>query len=191
MGRTGELVFGGTLEGKPETLSRHHQGRTENLRHVVVVAQNQDVTQSERQAYVVRQDLDLVAGHSPRPRSLGNLEDLVARVSVYGYQADTQQRGQRACGNAQQSHSSRTHNLLFQQQRQVVRLVIGTVRIGHQCSNQAVAIDQVCKGGVHIRVVIIHGFFLGRDAVVLAHGRELSFRSRTANKGWIEAVEVL
>ena len=92
--RAREVVARRLFERQPETLAGHHDRRPEHLRHVVEIAQQQHVVESERQADLRRQDLHLVAGHAARVGALRNLEQLVARRHLDGREARPAQHRQ-------------------------------------------------------------------------------------------------
>src|ERR1700684_1514660 len=74
MRRAGELITAGHFERQAEALTRHHQGRTEYLRHVIQVLQQQYVPDTDSQINCGRQNFHLVSRHAPRPGPFGNFE---------------------------------------------------------------------------------------------------------------------
>src|SRR5688572_20416564 len=79
MGSAIECVIRGFLERQAETLPGHHDGRAEHLRHLVEIAQQQYVVESEGQADPRGQYVHLVAGHAPRISALRYFESLLVR----------------------------------------------------------------------------------------------------------------
>src|SRR6185312_9197046 len=87
--------------------------------------------------------------------------------------------------------ASASARLLFEQDRQVVDVVIGAVPIGHERANLTAAIDQIGERGMRIGVRVADALLFGADAVVLAHGGELRGRAGAADESAIEAGEIL
>jgi hypothetical protein len=61
MGRAGKLIAAGHFERQAKALARHHQGRTEDLRHLIHIFQQQYIPDAERQKNLGRQNLHLIS----------------------------------------------------------------------------------------------------------------------------------
>src|SRR5438045_8773321 len=72
MGSTGELIVGSHTEWQTKALSGHHQHRTEDLRHVVIIDEDQDIFYTHCQPNLGGKDFNIVPRTSARPRPLGN-----------------------------------------------------------------------------------------------------------------------
>src|SRR5262245_45074630 len=75
---------------------------------------------------------------------------------------------------------------LLEQDLQIVRVVLSTVPIGHQCAQTTTAVDQKRVGRVREDIARSNSFPLGVDAIEPAHGGELLCGAGPADKSSIE-----
>src|SRR5262245_27208686 len=197
MRRTRELVLRGDFEGETKGLARHDQSRTEDLWHLIVISEHENVADAEHQPDPRWQDLDPIAALAARPGSLRNLEQLLTRVEAH--------RPERSGGDHDQHDRARkpeqpptraTHasaragaRRLLQQEFDVVRDVTGRLAERDEQAQLARAIDQVDEGGVmHLvtQLFVLAVLLLDRDTVRVPHGRQLLARARRTEKARIE-----
>jgi hypothetical protein len=90
--RAVELILRSLFERQAQHLTRHDERRAKDLRHVILIAQNQDVVQTDYESNLRGQNLYIVAGAPLRPSSFGNLEQLLSRFEANGQQRTREQR---------------------------------------------------------------------------------------------------
>ena len=143
---------GGLLERQPEALARASSasGRRSAARRQV--PQHQHIADAERQADVVRQDVDLVARHAPRPGPLRNLEELVAARRCRSARGRPTRAPRRRRAATITSTSERgAHGLTLRAGSSDRARNRRAVPIRHQRAQPAAAIDQIREGGVRRR----------------------------------------
>ncbi len=145
--RAGERIARSDLEWQAETLARHHQRRTEDLRHVVQVPQQQHVVHAERQAdlrgRISTLSPDMRRAQVPFGISKTSSRDANShrRERRPGEQAPSTpatSRNRKRCANDLHGEASRM--------RDVVDVVVGEMAEGHQRTQATLAIDQVDEG---------------------------------------------
>ena len=82
-----ELIPGRRTERKLEALTGHDQDRPEELRHIVMIPQDEDVLDPNRQVNLGGQNLELLSSHPARPGPFGNHVDLLFESTSIGISA--------------------------------------------------------------------------------------------------------